>query len=137
MRDAALVVGVVDDRDLVLREVRFDPPVRELPQLLQGYAVVRVRGHHEVLEGPRPHAAPFLVGAVRLARVVHLDVPLDRDGPLAPLLADPFVTQREVENVPAKRPVLLLKIGAQLRDRPVTGYRLQDRHGYASMRCFA
>ena len=76
--DPARVVVVVDDRDLVVREEAQRPGACELPQGSEVDVVLGIRGEHEVLERPGPHAVPWLIVAELGPGGVHLHVPQDQ-----------------------------------------------------------
>ena len=59
MGDAPLVVLVVDDRHLVIREVRTDPCLGKPPKGREVDAVLRVGRDDEVLEGARLESSPL------------------------------------------------------------------------------
>lgn len=101
MRDAVLVVVVVDDRSLVAAEVLARPRHGEVPQRIEPDAVLRVGRHHVVLVGAHFLAAPGFVVAEGAAGLVHRRRPVGRA---------PGFERIQAEVVACKRPILLREI---------------------------
>ena len=75
--DAALVVVVVDDRDVVVGEEPAHPCLGELPQRTEVHSVCGRGGQDEVLESPRLLSLPGEVVALLLPDPVHGPGPIE------------------------------------------------------------
>ena len=125
--DVALVVVVVDDGHLEVREALLGPAHGELPQVRERDPVARVGGEHVVLVGPGGPPAVRGVVAVGAPRLVHGHVPVEASLD-EPRLARGLVHPREVQKVPGERPSVPLEVPPRGGEPRVPRYGLDRRH---------
>lgn len=129
-RDAAPVVVVVDDGDLVFAEVLAHPRVRQAAQALQIDAVAGVRRDHVMAERDGALALPRPVVAAVAAQRVHLARPTDH---VLKRLVQSLVlglVPGEVEEIAHESAAALLEVSLDARASHVPVDGLEHRHGY-------
>ena len=128
--DTALVVVVVDDRDVVVGEEPSHPCLRELPKLLEAYIVFRGGGQHEMLEGTGLLPVPWVVVAAFGPEGVHFRRPIEGFPQFG--FAHGVCVRHfgEVEEIACERAPVLLEVPLDRDAASMPGYRLQHRHSH-------